>query len=270
MADLIDKFFKEDLTEAEKKILGEQLETSDEAARRFGEMASEAYQRFGLPEPQWTGPDKFPVSAKRRSRFWISFCLVFAFLGLLAGWVWLHFHSVKPKSASPSHALPSTHLPYKSNTSVPPQLTKKKPSVPLVQERPSILNHAPVPAQSIPPLPTAVSAKSPSVFINGSLPPLPVVTPRLTPMNLDQMSNQPYSSLSVQLHLSSPRALVVRVLDDKGNELVPLFNGTLQAGTWSFEWNGLLSDGKVAPSGTYEIQVKAGSWTQAKEVEIPK
>ncbi len=51
MADLIDKFFSEDLTEAEEQALGEALMASDEQALKFGRLAEEAYARYGLPDP---------------------------------------------------------------------------------------------------------------------------------------------------------------------------------------------------------------------------
>jgi hypothetical protein len=51
MPDLIDKFFRTDLTEAEESALGEMLRSSDEAAQRFGRLSEEAWRRFGLPDP---------------------------------------------------------------------------------------------------------------------------------------------------------------------------------------------------------------------------
>jgi hypothetical protein len=101
-------------------------------------------------------------------------------------------------------------------------------------------------------------------------PALPPLIPKFTPVNVDKNPNQPFSSLAVQLHLSSSRALTVRVLDGQGNELVLLFNGTLPVGTWAFEWNGLLTDGRLAPPGMYKIEVRAGSWVQTKDVLIQK
>jgi hypothetical protein len=56
MADVVDKFFREDLTEAEEQALSDALWTSDEHALRFGGLAEEAYARYGLPEPSSAGP----------------------------------------------------------------------------------------------------------------------------------------------------------------------------------------------------------------------
>jgi len=51
MSDLIEKFFREDLTEAEEKTLSEQLLHSEEAADRFGALSEQKYVSYGLTEP---------------------------------------------------------------------------------------------------------------------------------------------------------------------------------------------------------------------------
>lgn len=58
MADLVEKYFQQDLTEAEQEALSGSLLSSDETALKFERMAGEAYARYGLPDlqPHWTDP----------------------------------------------------------------------------------------------------------------------------------------------------------------------------------------------------------------------
>ncbi|HVM31672.1 MAG TPA: FlgD immunoglobulin-like domain containing protein [bacterium] len=58
--DLIEKFFKADLTESEEADLGERLKSSTEEALRFGARAEERYRAYGLPEPQLAKPLALP------------------------------------------------------------------------------------------------------------------------------------------------------------------------------------------------------------------
>jgi hypothetical protein len=55
MVDLIDKYFREDLTEAEEQLLSDQLLGSDEASSHFASLAEQKYRSYGLPEPTLGG-----------------------------------------------------------------------------------------------------------------------------------------------------------------------------------------------------------------------
>ena len=261
MADLIDKLFREDLTEAEQKALDRELASSFEATDRFGQQAEQAYRRFGLPEPVWEGPEEFRPAPRPGVGRWLW---AGAFLAILAGlsiWAFLHYghRSLKP-ALRPKPALilkPTVALP-----PPPSQRTENPAPVP---------KHPQAPAQEAGPLPGKVSHTPPApLSAPPALAPPAASGPAVTPVNVDHNPNQSYSSLAVQVHLSTSRSLAVRVLDGRGNTLVPLFNGSLPAGTWSFQWNGLLGDGRLAPSGLYKIEVRAGSWVQTQDVVIPK
>src|SRR5271170_2282593 len=94
MFDLVEKYFKEDLTEPEQAALEDSLLNSDEVALKFEAMAKEAYVRYGLPEPQphWgnsNGP--FPSAGMGlQPLLWV--------LGIGAGLVlgWWRFHPALP------------------------------------------------------------------------------------------------------------------------------------------------------------------------------
>jgi hypothetical protein len=265
MDDLIEKFFREDLSEAEKEALGKNLASSDEAARRFGEKAEQAYGSFGLPEPRWTGAETLRPKPGPGFGEWLS---LFLFAAALAGgvaWICVHLMKKPPELSKLKKPVPlaQSTSSYSSQAAPQNEMTASASNRPLTTAQALPLERGSSPLSQVqPPLPATQAASA-----KATLPPL---GPKFTPVNLDQNPNQTFSSLAVQLHLSSPRALAVRVLDGQGNELLPLFNGALNAGTWAFQWNGLLKDGRVAPPGRYEIQVKAGSWVQTKEIVIPK
>ncbi|HEY5039646.1 MAG TPA: FlgD immunoglobulin-like domain containing protein [bacterium] len=270
MADLIEKYFKEDLAEAEQEALSMELESSDGAAEKFMEKAEEAYRRFGLPEPHWTGPDAFPYAAKPGFGKWFWFGVLL--VGALGASTWWYFAKHSLTNQALVSPLGSEQVsPIKSAPIVftPPKLVIKK--------------HISAASQPIT-IAQLVSAVKPKANVEApqtALPSLPVLpqttamlplpyTPKFTPVNVDQNPKKTFSRLSVSLHLLSPGSLVVRVLDSVGTEVMPIFNGTLQAGTWAFVWNGLLKDGRLAPPGKYRIEVRSGSWSQIKEILIQK
>jgi hypothetical protein len=62
MINLVDEFFKRNLTEAEAQSLEELLEKSPEASSRFGEILHQEYLSLGLPEPKIPKNFHSPVS----------------------------------------------------------------------------------------------------------------------------------------------------------------------------------------------------------------
>lgn len=257
MSDLIEKFFKEDLSEAEKTALDQELASSPEAAQRFGELAEQAYNRFGLPEPKWAGPEELKKISKSNPNAWLwPFGLLFALFGL---YCWFYFQKANTVSETTDKSIGSTADGPAAENLVNSEHKPHRVTVKAVTSQQPIIV-----AQVIP---TRMPSQS---VINYSTLSLPPVTPKFTPVNVDQNPNHPFSALAVQLHLTSVRSLAVRVLDANGNELVPLFNGSLNTGNWSFEWNGLLKNGQLASPGKYKIEVRAGSYVQTKEVLIQK
>lgn len=257
MSDLIEKFFKEDFSETEKAALDKELASSTEAAKRFGELAEQAYNRFGLPEPKWTGPEELKKITKSNPNAWLwPFGLLVALFGLYCWFYFQRANSVVETAVKPVDSA------IKSSVVENPIFSNKRPKKVFVKaappQQPIVVAQAP---------PTKIPAWSGYKYPTPSS---PAVTPKFTPVNMDQNPSRPFSALAVQLHLTSMRSLAVRVLDANGNELVPLFNGSLNAGNWSFEWNGLLKDGQIASPGKYKIEVRAGSYVQVKEVMIQK
>jgi hypothetical protein len=89
MINLVDEFFKRNLTEAETQNLEELLEKSPEASSRFGEMLHQEYVSLGLPEPKIPKNFHSPVSIPPTA--WLGPVLglsILMGLGSLALWMW--------------------------------------------------------------------------------------------------------------------------------------------------------------------------------------
>jgi flagellar hook assembly protein FlgD len=76
------------------------------------------------------------------------------------------------------------------------------------------------------------------------------------------------NNLNVIVHRETAGPVVVRVVDAMGLEVRRLFSGTVQAGKWSFEWDGRAGDGSLVGPGKYRIEVQTEGTTQSREVNI--
>jgi hypothetical protein len=249
MADLIGKFFQEDLSEAEEKALGEELISSEETALRLGEKAEQAYTRLGLPEPIW--PDSagtVPYVTKTIPWNWVWFWALSAGMVGVTAW-WCFFH----KSHAPA---PSASLTGPASIEMPRIISHEKHSKTTSMES--------LPSVKRPLTKTSVSAVAKEKPIQAAS----AVSVFPSPLNLDESPSQSYSNLSVVVRRSTPGFLTVRVLNALDAEVVLLYRGDLAAGNWVFEWNGRLVDGRMAVTGDYQIEVQSGSYHQRKTVQI--
>ena len=253
MDDLIEQFFKRDLTEAEEGALSGRLASSVEDALLFGRQAEKAYLASGLPEPVWKGdPNSWPLPPlgwKPMMGFWV---LLLA-LGVGIGWMAQEKIAEEEPLGAPKAYTQSSAS--KNLKAIPPGVSLKKtrhPSVakPFAPTLPGSLSGTPM---------ASLSAKK-----AGSKPILPVSTP----IDLGAHPHQTYSNLSVVINRSTPGPITVRVLSPDGTEVVLLYQGLLQAGSWVFEWDGRLVDGQTAGPGTYQIEVRSGSIAQKKAIQI--
>jgi hypothetical protein len=264
MPDLVDKYFKEDLTEAEQSALAELLAGSDEASLKFEAKAKEAYLRYGFPDPQPRWPDSPGPSAPRGAGWgpWIAPALII--LGIVSFLVWGRHYLVSRVSSfseeeSRTSLVPQTDIPLKKGFNHQKNAREKKPADESVNTAASKINSASIPSSK--------AAQSPKAGQVASALVVPV-HPAYTPINLDQNPSKSYSGLSVQVGQSQLGFLTVRVLNNPGKEMVVLYRGNLGPGNWVFEWDGKSTDGRPAPSGYYQIEVHSGSFTQHKTVQI--
>jgi flagellar hook assembly protein FlgD len=74
--------------------------------------------------------------------------------------------------------------------------------------------------------------------------------------------------LSVAVKLESAGLVSVRVYDAMGREVRTLHAGVLEAGTWSFTWDGKAEDGSPASPGRYRLETRSGATTLVKDLEV--
>ena len=229
MADLIEKFFQEELTQAEEQALSDSLSSSTGEALRFGEKAQQTYLAFGLPDPQWPGggPPSPPWSSTSLLLKPLIWAAVLLTSGLAVVLFWPH------RSAAP--LVPQASIP------------KMIPAP--VSLKPQVAIHR----QSSVPIPAAKPA--PMVLLS-------------TPVELTVHSHTVFSNLSVVVRRPSPGKVTVRVLNPDGTQALLLYDGPLQAGKWVFDWDGKLAKGQMAPPGVYRIQVESGPVVQNKNIIV--
>jgi hypothetical protein len=283
MFDLVDKYFKEDLTEAEQAALEDSLLNSDEAALKFETLAKDAYVRYGLPEPQphWgnsNGP--FPSSGMGlKSILWVLGIGTALLLGLWRFHPDLPFlktstaitqtapdlsqsagdngkpqtttHSVKPVISNPAQATKDNSASHSTGLSGQNNRLPSTQQVPVFQK----------PALNNPPQRQVVSLSSANMAVNPT-------SRQVTPVNVDLNPPKTYPNLSVVVGQSQLGYLTVRVVNPQGVEVVGLYRGTLGPGNWIFQWDGKLSTGRGAKPGFYLIEVRSGTYVQRKSIQI--
>jgi hypothetical protein len=249
--DLIEKFFREDLTEAEEQALSGMLDSSEEAAERFGGLAEAAYYRFGHPKPEWEGPDALPPRGGGGLKPW-TWLVALATVAGLAYWAWGKKGEGQLDASMPP-ALKEARQPLAEKA---PRKLKGRPE----EAAPGTQGESRKPPQAAAP---PLVGKVPEKGAAG------VPEPRtiLTPVNLDEHPTHKFSSISVKINQAQAGLVKVRVLDMAGEEITPLYEGELPA-RWVFDWDGKLGNGRMVAPGYYRIEVESGSFTGHKNIRI--
>jgi hypothetical protein len=249
MTDLIDKFFRTELTDQEDEKLSAQLESSEDEADRFVAKAEEAYYSFGLSEP------KEPSAWKRFLRSsWVGWLLAVVLLGGLGLWhPWTRgTASVAPLGVSKTEPVAQAVAPAKVTTSV-----VKAKKEPLVAKPVEATRAAMVP--TVIPTPTVVPVQSvgapPNPGFDTDTRNLRVLVEKEAAGALVVKMQGPKGIEARRLEGAGAGVVVVRVLAANQVEVRRLYEGPLQVGKWAFKWDGVMSNGKMAPPGTYHIEV---------------
>lgn len=283
MTDLVEKFFKEGLTEPEEQALSEALWASEETAEAFARMAQEAYSRYGFPEPTPTKTPRPPAGPQGGLGPWLGAFVV------MAGLVTAYFYGrsnwanikikgmfskiVEPKLGSASSSKSAIQVAStwegrvkKGSLESHPSMREASPLNSKASQRPQTeqANSPAVSAHRVPERSELKMAQTHTPSTSLASP----ANPASTPINLDQNPSSDYSSLSVIVHLAKEGPLVVRVSDTRGVEIASLYNGKLGPGHWVFEWNGQLANGQHAGPGFYLIEVQSGLFVERKTVQI--
>ncbi len=239
MNDLVEEYFKRELSAPEEAQLTRLLDQSPDAASRMADRMAELYRQSGQAEPQWA-EHALPTSFWSSIGSWIPLSLLALLnLGLIALLVhlvgiFLNYHS--PMPASSVTRLPEDH----------PSLELRV--VPVEKK-----------ASRIPP---ALSVPVPS--FSYSSPPVPPVP---TASNLSVRGKQ-FEQLSMVVDNPEAGLATVRVFDADHVLIRHLFNGMLPAGKQIFTWDGTTDSGTPAPPGAYSFEIQSGERTIQSKVRI--
>jgi FlgD Ig-like domain len=212
MADLIEEFFRRDLSEAEQEALNRLLAESPDAASRYENLLEQNYLATGLPLPRLPKglqTLRFPGGG-----------------GLASGSLWIKILAVSAAAAGAAlwkfwpHPRPEVRVPAAQTAPAAPSLGDASRTA-----------SAPVQPQPAPP-------------------------------------SEEGQELSVVVESPQTALVTVRILDAAGREVRALYTGFVRPGRWSFQWNGMLSDGQPAPAGDYRIDVQSGASHQTKDIRI--
>jgi len=258
MPDLIDKYFTTDLNEAEDESLSNWLWSNDAAAERFVEASRQAYLDCGLPEPDWEGPlSKFDPPRGGGIPWWgltflvLGLSAVLLITGPIGKGLWGQDPTSVPSDQGPSALEGRPAAANLVSREARPRTQEKDPQ--RVQVDRSIPEEGDLEGSGI-------SGEKPAGRASS------LVSHPKAPERKDPAKS--YSGLSVEVDLPRTADLAVVVLDPTGTQVGSIYRGQLDPGDWVFEWDGKLSSGQAAQPGYYRIEVRSGSYSQKKTVQI--
>lgn len=269
MPDLVQKYFREDLTLEELQALENLLENSEDAAWRFGKAAEKAYYRYGLSKPRWPHTPNPPTGPKFGVKLWVSLSMLA--IGSTMAWlfwkhppilnlgIFKHFQvsngSPKPgptgKTAAPARPVDKTLK--GSNTSGKAGFSP-----------PAFRNEEPKSSEH----PVSGSPAGTPEVATAAVPAASRIQPMVNPINLEEAPSRTFSSLSLRINQAELGYVTVQVLDMRGIVISTLYQGNLASGSWLFEWDGKLRNGQKASRGFYQIEVRSGSYSHRRNIEI--
>jgi len=75
---------------------------------------------------------------------------------------------------------------------------------------------------------------------------------------------------TIQYGIPDVRDVSIMIYDLMGRKVTTLFHDEQEAGWYEITWNGLLSNGSLAPAGMYLFKIIAGNDLSAKEIKTSK
>jgi hypothetical protein len=284
MPDLLEKYFGKDLTEAEEEALGGALLAEDDTAEKLAAEAEAAYVRYGLPEPRWTGGNKPPFLSAGGGKIWAWVMLLIgaavlalwgrpalvSLKGALVGERSVPGPSVKGKGALGTQEkrggssregdrsdLRSQRQGSGSEVGGQEADTVNGPGMGEAGDGVDRSRIAPMSEPRVPPRKVGDEMGTFGPSVTGP-----------APVPWKEEAQRAYSNLSVVVDQGGLGYVTVRVLDGKGVARVLLYQGNLEVGRWVFEWDGKLPDHHPAPYGYYQIEVRSGSQTLRKSIQL--
>lgn len=225
---LVEEYFKRDLSAAEEAQLAKLLAGSPEAALKIAEGMAGLYRQGGQAEPSW--PERpLPTGRWRGAGPWIKLSLlVLLNLGLIA--LAVHLLGTLLQTRTPVPAA-SVTVEYALSPQAEPRRKTARVAIP-PQAGPAA--SATLPHVLPPPLPAPQTA-----------PALPII-------------GRQFEQLSVVVDNPQEGLATVKVFDSSHNLVRRLYTGILPAGKQTLTWDGRTDQGGTAPPGTYRLEVQSG------------
>lgn len=265
MKQLVDEYFKRDLTDSEEQQLADWLESHPEDSARFAQLMKDFYAETGLPEPEWPHTP-LPGGGARLGYRWL---IPPALLLLLAFGVYFwraKYTAQTPPAPAPiskpektpaiKHPVKKRH-PVKLETPVPAAKHEVKAARTPLAAAPAPVTPKPMAVVTHPTFPPAVPAAVPLTTV----PVLPL-PPSAAP------AGKQYERLSVLVNLPQGGLATVRIVDTQDKEIRALYAGILPAGQQTFTWDGKTGQGVAAPPGRYYVEIKSGSDVMRQEIHL--
>lgn len=245
MKELLDEYFKRDLTEAEEQKLANWLASSPEESLRFAEKMGGFYKDLGLAEPSWSG-GHLPAKKSLGLGKWILALALGAAAFLVYGKVHKMGTAVAPVVEQPQPA---------QTQGIPVMVKNKRRS----QPPPEVSKPMPIPENHSSSLSPQQASQDPGL---PALEPAIPVAPRA--------GTQEGESERLTVKVNQPRAglVTVKVVDGKGDQVRALYAGILPAGSRSFTWDGKTDQGSLAKPGSYFLEFKSGTNVHRQELNL--
>ncbi len=257
--DLVEEYFKRDLSASEETQLAKLLAGSPEAAQKMAEGMATLFRAGGEAEPAWPGKP-LPLSRWTVSGSWIKIA-VFALLNLaliglliylILGFLKAHVSTPAPKAQVEVSTLvldePAKDVRKAASrkASPPPASKQMEASAPFLP---------PLPVEG----PNSQSAlPAPSSNAEPASPAVPPMT----------ASGRQFEQLSVVINNPEAGLATVKVYNADHVLVRRLFTGILPAGTQTLVWDGRTEEGAAAPAGTYQMEVQSGEKIIQSEIKI--
>ncbi len=241
MMDLVEEYFKRDLTAREEAQLARLLAGSPEAAQKMAEGMAALYGASGQTVPAWP-ESPLPASQWKDSRHWIKLALFLLLNLAVLGLLIRGMQALLQRPASAPAAGVETSA-----------LVLEEPVKSAHKAAPRKNHPAPPPAQAEPSLPSLP-------------PPVPVVAPETPPPFGD--SGREFEQLSVVVNNPQPGLATIKVFDSQHELIRRLYTGILPSGAQTIVWDGRTDGGSAAPAGTYQVEIQSGENVIRGEVKV--
>jgi hypothetical protein len=235
---LVEEYFKRDLTAQEEAQLARLLAGSPDAAQKMAEGMAALHGESGHTVPAWP-ESPLPTIQEKDSRHWLKLIL-FALLNLaLLGLLVRGFQALLQRPA------PAPAAGVETST-----LTLEEPVKITHKTAPRKTQPAPVPVQR-----------------ESTMPALPPPSPMDTPPPFVS-SGREFEQLSVVVNNPQPGLATIKVFNSQHDLVRRLYTGILPMGAQTIVWDGRTDEGGAAPAGTYQVEIQSGENVIRGEVKV--